>query len=49
MPKLPGVTHLYAVRALEKSGFEVVRQGTHIIMSDGQRICWGGALRRITG
>ncbi len=37
MPKLPGVNHLDAVRALEKIGFRVVRQGRHIIMSDGQR------------
>ena len=38
MPKLPGVPHLQAVRALEKAGFRVVREGKHIVMSDGQRI-----------
>ena len=38
MPKLPGVNHLDAVRALEKSGFRVIRQGKHIVMSDGIRI-----------
>lgn len=38
MPKLPGVNHLKAVRALEKAGFRVVRQGKHIVMSDGKRI-----------
>ena len=38
MPKLPGVNHLDAVRALEKAGFRVVRQGKHIVMSDGVRI-----------
>ena len=38
MPKIPGVDHLDAVRALEKSGFRIVRQGKHIIMSDGIRI-----------
>lgn len=27
MPKIPGVNHLRAVKALEKAGFEVVRQG----------------------
>jgi predicted RNA binding protein YcfA (HicA-like mRNA interferase family) len=26
------------VRALEKAGFRIVRQGTHIVMSNGQRI-----------
>lgn len=38
MPKLPGVNHLDAVKALEKAGFRVVRQGKHIVMSDGTRI-----------
>jgi predicted RNA binding protein YcfA (HicA-like mRNA interferase family) len=26
------------VRALEKAGFRIVRQGKHIVMSNGQRI-----------
>ena len=38
MPKIPGVNHLDAVRALEKAGFRVVRQSKHIVMSNGQRI-----------
>ncbi len=38
MPKIPGVSRLDAVRALEKAGFRVVRQGKHIVMSNGQRI-----------
>ena len=38
MPEIPGVNHLDAVRALEKSGFRVIRQGKHIVMSDGIRI-----------
>ena len=38
MPKIPGVNHLNAVRALEKAGFRIVRQGKHIVMSDGVRI-----------
>ena len=38
MPKLPGIPHLQAVRALEKAGFRIVREGKHIVMSDGQRI-----------
>ena len=38
MPKLPGVNHLNAVWAFEKAGFRIVRQGKHIVMSDGVRI-----------
>ena len=38
MPKLPGINHLDAVRALEKAGFGVVRQGKHIVMTNGARI-----------
>jgi predicted RNA binding protein YcfA (HicA-like mRNA interferase family) len=38
MPNLPGVNHLAAVRALEKAGFLVARQGKHIVMTDGIRI-----------
>ncbi len=37
MPKLAGINHLQAVRALEKAGFRVIRQGKHIVMSNGQR------------
>ncbi len=38
MPKIAGVNHLQAVKALEKVGFKIVRQGKHIVMSDGNRI-----------
>lgn len=38
MPKLPGIPHLHAVRALKKAGFKVVREGKHVVMSDGRRI-----------
>jgi predicted RNA binding protein YcfA (HicA-like mRNA interferase family) len=38
VPKIPGVNHLAAVRALEKAGFRIVRQGKHIVMTDGIRI-----------
>ena len=38
MPKLPGVNHLDAVRALGKAGFRVVRQSKHIVMTDGVRV-----------
>lgn len=37
MGKLPGINHLHAVRALERAGFEVIRQSSHIVMSDGRR------------
>lgn len=37
MPRIPGIGHLNAVRALEKAGFRIVRQGKHIVMSDGER------------
>ena len=37
MPKLPGLGQHDAVRALEKAGFFIIRQGKHITMSDGTR------------
>jgi predicted RNA binding protein YcfA (HicA-like mRNA interferase family) len=36
--KLSGINHLNAVRALEKAGFQIVRQGKHIVMSNGERL-----------
>jgi len=38
LPKLPGVPHQKAIRALEKAGFRVLRQGKHVVMTDGTRI-----------
>lgn len=38
MPKLAGINHLDAVRALEKVGFRIARQGKHIVMTDGNRV-----------
>jgi len=38
MSKIPGINHLRAVAALEKAGFRILRQGAHIIMTDGSRI-----------
>lgn len=38
MPSLPGVSHQRAVRALERAGFRVARQGKHVVMTDGTRI-----------
>jgi len=38
MPKYPGVNHLAAIKALEKAGFRIARQGKHVVMTDGSRI-----------
>jgi predicted RNA binding protein YcfA (HicA-like mRNA interferase family) len=38
MPKIPGINHRDAVRALQKAGFRIVRESKHIVMSDGTRI-----------
>ncbi len=38
MSKIPGINHLNAVKAFEKAGFIIKRQGKHIVMSDGVRI-----------
>jgi predicted RNA binding protein YcfA (HicA-like mRNA interferase family) len=38
VPKLAGINHLDAVRALEKLGFRIARQGKHIVMTDGGRV-----------
>ena len=38
MPSIPGVPHLRAVAAFEKADFRIVRQGKHIVMSDGSRV-----------
>ncbi len=38
MPKIPGVNHRRAIRALERAGFRVAREGRkHVVMSDGNR------------
>jgi len=38
VPRIPGVNHQDAVRALQKAGFGIVRQGKHIVMTDSVRI-----------
>lgn len=38
MPSLPGIHHQRAIKAFEKVGFRVVRQGKHITMTDGEHI-----------
>jgi predicted RNA binding protein YcfA (HicA-like mRNA interferase family) len=38
VPRIPGINHQDAVRALQKAGFRIARQGKHIVMTDGVRI-----------
>jgi len=38
VPKIAGVNHHDAIRALEKAGFTVARQGKHVVMTNGARI-----------
>lgn len=38
MGRIPGINHQDAIRALEKAGFHIIRQGKHTVMSDGTRI-----------
>lgn len=35
MPKIPGVSAGQAIRAFERLGYRITRQGKHIVMSDG--------------
>jgi len=38
MPSIPGVNHQRAIRALQKAGFRIARQGNkHVVMTDGAR------------
>jgi predicted RNA binding protein YcfA (HicA-like mRNA interferase family) len=37
MPKIPGVNQRAAVAALERAGFQIIRQGKHVVMSNGAR------------
>lgn len=37
MPKLPGINHLDPVRALQKAGFWILRQGKHVVMTNGNQ------------
>jgi predicted RNA binding protein YcfA (HicA-like mRNA interferase family) len=38
VPSIPGINHRDAVRALRKAGFRVIREGKHVVMSDGARV-----------
>ncbi|MBI4333235.1 MAG: type II toxin-antitoxin system HicA family toxin [Chloroflexi bacterium] len=38
MPGLPGINHQRAIKAFEKAGFRVTKQGKHVTMTNGTRI-----------
>jgi predicted RNA binding protein YcfA (HicA-like mRNA interferase family) len=38
MPQLSGINLLRAVKAFQKAGFWIARQGKHITMTNGERI-----------
>jgi predicted RNA binding protein YcfA (HicA-like mRNA interferase family) len=38
VPKFPGVNHQQAIKALERAGFHIIRQGKHIVMTNGERL-----------
>lgn len=38
MPRLPGINHQQAIKAFEKAGFWIARQGKHVTMTDGERV-----------
>ncbi|GAB4545838.1 MAG: hypothetical protein Fur002_20310 [Anaerolineales bacterium] len=38
MPKLAGIQHQRAVKAFERAGFRVIREGKHISMAKDDRI-----------
>jgi len=38
MPRLPGIDHQQAIKAFEKAGFWIARQGKHVTMTDGERV-----------
>jgi predicted RNA binding protein YcfA (HicA-like mRNA interferase family) len=35
MPKIPGINSAQAIKALQKRGFQIIRQGKHVVVSDG--------------
>jgi predicted RNA binding protein YcfA (HicA-like mRNA interferase family) len=38
MPRLPGVNHQQAIKAFQKAGFWIARQGRHVTMTDGDHV-----------
>jgi hypothetical protein len=37
VPKVAGIGHLRTIAAFKRAGFRIVRQGKHVIRSDGNR------------
>jgi predicted RNA binding protein YcfA (HicA-like mRNA interferase family) len=37
-PRIPGVPHQKAIRAFERAGFWIARQGKHVVLTNGHRI-----------
>ena len=38
MPSIPGINHRTAIRALQKAGFRIAREGRkHVVLTDGMR------------
>lgn len=37
-PRIPDISHRRAVRALERAGFRVIRDGKHTVLTNGTRI-----------
>jgi predicted RNA binding protein YcfA (HicA-like mRNA interferase family) len=35
---IAGIPHQRAIKAFEKAGFRIARQGKHVVMTDGRRI-----------
>ena len=38
MADIPALPHLRIVRAFERAGFRVLRQGKHVVMTDGKAV-----------
>ena len=38
MGGLAGIPHQRAIKALEKAGFRIARQGKHVVMTNGQKV-----------
>jgi predicted RNA binding protein YcfA (HicA-like mRNA interferase family) len=38
VPKLPDIPHQEAIKAFEKAGFWIERQGKHVTMTNGDKI-----------
>ena len=36
MPKIPGIRHQDAIRVFEKLGYRIIRQGGHVVISNGE-------------